>query len=265
MTDKLPKQTLSPSDPWTGLRGLTAARIGLERSGASLSTAPLLEFRLAHARARDAVHEPLDVPLLLEDLGHAVGETLAIRSAAETREQYLMRPDLGRRLSSDSAAELARHSAAYDLVLAIADGLSARAIQMHAPPVIAGVLSNLRCAEWRIAPLVVVRHGRVAICDEIAQAFGANCVVALIGERPGLSAPDSMGAYLTWLPSDHTTNADRNCISNIRPDGIDYVEAANKIAQLISAMRTWGMSGIQLKDHSNLTMFGVSTKTDKLR
>jgi ethanolamine ammonia-lyase small subunit len=235
-------------DPWSPLRALTPARIGLARSGASLATAPLLDFRLAHARARDAVHEPLDEARLAADLAAFGLPVLAVASAASDRRPYLMRPDLGRRLAPGAEATLAPHAGAYDIAFVIIDGLSARAVQTHAAPVIAGVLPRLRGENQRIAPLVIVRHGRVAIGDAVAAALRTQCVVVLIGERPGLTAPDSMGAYLTWQPGPHTTDADRNCISNIRPEGIGYADAALKLAQMLGAMRARRLSGVRLKD-----------------
>jgi len=235
--------------PWSELRRFTAARIGLARSGASLATAPLLDLRLAHARARDAVHEPFDQPRLLSELSQLGPPVLAVSSAATDRQQFLMRPDLGRQLASDAAAVLTPHAAGgYHLVFAISDGLSARAVATHAPPLLAQLLPRLTAERWRIAPLVVIHHGRVAIGDRIANALRARMVVMLIGERPGLSAPDSMGAYLTWQPTPQTTDADRNCISNIRPAGLGYDAAAAKLAHLLNAIRTRGMSGVGLKD-----------------
>ena len=236
---------------WADLRSLTAARIGLRRSGASLATSHLLEFRLAHARARDAVHEPLDVERLMADIANHGFEALAVASAAEDRQNYLMRPDLGRRLAPDAEATLTAHAGGYDLAFVVSDGLSARAVQNHAPPTLALLLPALRVEGWRIAPLVVVRQGRVAIGDVIATALRADCVAVLIGERPGLSAPDSMGAYLTWRPGPQTADSDRNCISNIRPDGIGYQDASFKLAHLLRAMRGGRMSGVQLKDDSD--------------
>jgi ethanolamine ammonia-lyase small subunit len=159
-----------------------------------------------------------------------------------------MRPDLGRRLAPGADAVLAPQ--ACDLALVVADGLSARAVQTHAAPVLAGLLPALRTQGWRIAPVVIVRHGRVAVGDAVAAALGAACVAVLIGERPGLSAPDSMGAYLTWRPGLHTTDADRNCVSNIRPEGIGYAEAGATIARLLGAMRARGVSGVRLKDEA---------------
>jgi ethanolamine ammonia-lyase small subunit len=252
MTDTPPERVPTDRSPnealWDGLRRLTAARIGLARTGASLATGPLLDFRLAHSRARDAVGEPLDEARLGAALAGLSDPVLAVASAAQTRSDYLMRPDLGRRLAADGQATLARHAARYDVVFAIADGLSARAVQAHAQPVLAGVIATLRAKGWQIAPLVVVRHGRVAIGDAIAMALGAACAAILIGERPGLSAADSMGAYLTFKPHAGTTDADRNCISNIRPEGLGYADAAFKIAGMLTAMRAARISGVRLKD-----------------
>ena len=242
----------NPIDTWASLRTLTAARIGLARSGASLATAPLLDFKLAHARARDAVHTPLDQARLVADLESLESLGVAVRAAASAaldRQTYLMRPDLGRRLADDAAAALAADAGKYDVAIVICDGLSARAVQTHARPVLAELLPKLRGV--RIAPLVVVVHGRVAIGDAIASLLGADCAVVLIGERPGLTAPDSMGAYLTWRPSLRTTDADRNCVSNIRPDGIGYADAAAKLAFLLTAIRGRQISGVKLKDDSD--------------
>jgi ethanolamine ammonia-lyase small subunit len=242
---------------WADLRRLTAARIGLRRSGASLATAPLLEFQLAHARARDAVHESLDVARLSADLAPLAVPVIEVASAAQDRQHYLLRPDFGRRLDPGCAATLNAQAGPYDLVFVVADGLSARAVQAHAAPVLAAARPALLAESWRIAPLVVVRQGRVAIGDAVAGALGAGCAAVLIGERPGLSAPDSMGAYLTWRPSPQTTDADRNCISNIRPAGIGYDDAAFKLVHLLRAMRSRGVSGVQLKDDSDRLLLGA--------
>jgi len=241
-----------PQDPWAPLRQLTAARIGLARCGASLATQPLLDFRLAHARARDAVHEPLDQARLVADLTELGLPVLAVASLVEDRQHYLMRPDLGRRLTADAEAALAPYgNREHDVVLVVADGLSARAVQSHARPLLAQVLPALGTEGWRIAPLVVARHGRVAIGDPIAAALGADIVAVLIGERPGLSAPDSMGAYLTWQPGPQSTDAERNCISNIRPEGIGYADAAFKLLHILRAIRSHRISGVRLKDDSD--------------
>ena len=227
---------------WNAMRGLTAARIGLRRTGASLATAPLLDFKLAHARARDAVHEALDEARLANDLERLGVKTVSVASAAEDRQRFLLRPDLGRRIAPGMGDRLAAWRGDYDIVFVVADGLSARAVQRHAQPVLAEVLTQLGTEDWRVAPVIVVRHGRVAI---------------LIGERPGLGAPDSMGAYLTWQPRPDTTDAERNCISNIRPDGVCYAAAAFKLVYLLRAMRAQGMSGVRLKDNSEQPQSGV--------
>jgi len=237
------------TDPaWTPLRALTAARIGLTRSGASLGTAPLLEFRLAHARARDAVHHDLGAVPALEALDLPV---VTVRSRAADRRTYLLRPDLGRALDDDAGPALAVHAGADDLAVVVADGLSALAVERHAAPVLAALLPALRAGGWALAPLVVASQARVALGDAAARALGARAVLVLIGERPGLSAPDSLGAYLTWAPAADTTDADRNCVSNIRPDGLGYQEAAWKLAFLLDRMRVMGGSGVRLKDESD--------------
>ena len=241
---------------WTGLRRLTAARIGLRRAGASLATGPLLDFKLAHARARDAVHAPLDHARLNADLAGLGVPVLGVDSAVDDKQTYLMRPDLGRRLAPGAEALLGTHDDEHDVVFIITEGLSAGAVQTHAQPVLAGVLPVLRAEGWRIAPLVIVRYGRVAVGDVIARMLRADCVAVLIGERPGLSAPDSMGAYLTWQPGPHTTDADRNCISNIRPDGIGYSDAAFKLAHMLRAMRARRLSGVRIKDDSDRLLIG---------
>jgi ethanolamine ammonia-lyase small subunit len=251
MTDDLvPKD--AADGLWAGLRRLTAARIGLKRSGASLATEPLLDFKLAHARARDAVHEDLDADKLRADLSGFGLPVLIVDSAVGARSDYLTRPDLGRQLSAQAQAVLAPHAAHYDVALVVADGLSARAVQNHAAPVLAVLLPALQAGGLRIAPLVIARNARVAIADAVA---------ILIGERPGLSAPDSMGAYLTWSPNPDTTDADRNCISNIRPEGIGYTDAAFKIAHLLRAMRARKLSGVRLKDDSQRQLPGPSAES----
>jgi ethanolamine ammonia-lyase small subunit len=257
LSDSNENPTILPSqiaarvpDPWAELRGITPARIGLPRAGASIATQPSLALRLAHARARDAVHDALDVARLAADLGATGQPVVQVASQAADRQSYLMRPDLGRTLAADSAAALQKHASGYDVVFVIADGLSARAVQQHAAPVLQRVVAALP-KSWRVAPIVIAHHGRVAIGDAIAEALRAESVAILIGERPGLSAPDSMGAYLTHRPSvDKTTDADRNCISNIRPAGIGYDDAAFKLTRLLHAMRAKKISGVALKDET---------------
>jgi ethanolamine ammonia-lyase small subunit len=244
-------------DPWSSLRAFTAARIGLRRSGASLATQPLLEFRLAHARARDAVHEPLDEARLVAELETLGLPVLTVASAAKDRQQYLMRPDLGRVLAPGGDTLLASYAGEdLDVAFVVTDGLSARAVEAHAPTLLAAALPALMKEGCTIAPITFARLGRVALGDAIAAALRASIVVVLIGERPGLSAPDSMGAYLTWQPTRETTDADRNCISNIRPDGIGYADAAFKLVHMLKAMRAQRISGVRLKDETERLMIG---------
>jgi ethanolamine ammonia-lyase small subunit len=249
-----PKPPGTFGEVWKKLRTLTAARIALDRSGSSLATAPLLEFRLAHARARDAVNETIDIPRLVDKLADLKWPIVTIDSAAADRSAYLLRPDLGRSLGPKAREALLAHAGAFDLVVVVADGLSARAVERQVPPLLAALAPSLIAERWSLAPLVLVRQGRVAIGDSIAAVLGAAAVVVLIGERPGLSAPDSLGAYFAWRPiPERTTDAGRNCISNIRPEGLSYGDASFKLAYLLSEMRRRKVSGVALKDDSGST------------
>lgn len=247
MAKRLP--TPARPDPWGFLRAFTAARIALGRAGGSLPTAALLEFQAAHARARDAVREALDVEALCAELSAAGWQPLGLNSAAPDRAHHIRRPDLGRLLDDASAAALRALSApSPDVVFVIGDGLSARAAQRHAVPVLGTLRPWLAAAQWRIAPVCVVRHARVAIGDEIGALLGAALAVVMIGERPGLSSPDSLGLYLTWQPSPGRSNAERNCISNVRPEGLDYEGAARKLWYLMTESRRRRLSGVALKE-----------------
>lgn len=258
------ERTLVPIEPnpWAELRQFTDARIALGRVGASLPTDEVLRFGLAHALARDAVHTPLDVPTLSAALTAAGLLSRTVTSCAPDRPSYLLRPDLGRRLAADAAQtlqDLARHSdlradpmkdPGPDLVFVIADGLSAIAAQRHSLPLLAEIRPLLHPG-WRLAPIVIATHARVALADEIGECFRARLVVMLIGERPGLSAPDSLGAYLTFQPRHGRSDAERNCVSNIRPAGLDYKSAARKIVWLITEALRLQLTGIDLKDDSD--------------
>jgi ethanolamine ammonia-lyase small subunit len=250
---------------WTRLRRHTPARIGLPRSGVSQSTAAQLEFQLAHAQARDAVHQALDLGALASALQPLGLPSVALHSAAPDRATYLQRPDLGRRLDDASRERLralastqagaptaAAASSRFDLALVLADGLSAQAVQAHAPALLAELLPRLRddAQPWRIAPLALVEQGRVALGDEVGGLLDAALVAVLIGERPGLSAPDSLGVYLTWAPRVGCVDAQRNCISNVRPQGLAYALAARRLAWLLRESRARGVSGVALKDES---------------
>lgn len=243
-------QEVSPLQAW---RSLTAARIGLQRSGASLSTGEVLSFALDHARARDAVHEALDVEALCAELQGLGFDVLAAASAASDRQTYLARPDLGARLSPASAEALTQGATdGFDLVIVLADGLSSRALR-HAAAVLGPLSSTLKGQDWKLGPIVVATQGRVALGDEIGAALQAAMVLVLIGERPGLSSPDSLGAYLTWNPAIGRTNAERNCVSNIRPEGLPPAAAAETLAWLLVEARGRRLTGIELKDLSGLT------------
>ena len=234
------------------LRDFTPARVGLGRTGHSLPTRELLDFQLAHARARDAVHASLDTALLALKWKEKGREAVRVRSAAEDRIAYLRRPDLGRRLSDLSRALLTPLRGDYDVALVVVDGLSALAIERHASALLDVVLPRLAAPAWRVAPLVLVEQGRVAIGDEIGHALGASLAVVLIGERPGLSSPDSLGVYLTWNPRPGLTDAERNCISNIRLEGLGYQAAAHKLLFLMTEARRRQLSGVALKENAGL-------------
>jgi ethanolamine ammonia-lyase small subunit len=246
-------------NPWRQLRRFTAARIALGRTGVSLPTDPQLAFQLAHARARDAVHLALDAPQLLQAFESAglagVTDGLILDSAAGDRLTYLQRPDLGRRLNLASRATLTalpqQAARRYDVAFVVADGLSALAIMQNAAPFLAALMPRIAPENWTLAPIAIVRQGRVAVADEVAELLGAKLVVILIGERPGLSSPDSMGLYLTWMPQVGTTDAGRNCISNVRPAGLSYEEAAFKLHYLMSEARKRQLSGVHLKDETD--------------
>jgi ethanolamine ammonia-lyase small subunit len=232
----------APADPWRDLRRHTAARIALGRSGDALPTKHLLDFQLAHARARDAVHLEFDSEAIAASLVHL--PCVKVRSAAPDRATYLQYPDLGRRLNPDDLILLRKGD--YDAVFVLADGLSARAVHDHAASLLTATIDLL--PGWKIAPVVLAHQARVALGDEIAMALGAALVIMLIGERPGLSAADSLGAYLTFGPRQGLQNADRNCISNIRPEGLAIPLAARKLAFLMAEARRLKLSGVGLKD-----------------
>jgi ethanolamine ammonia-lyase small subunit len=237
-------------DPWTRMRAATPARIGLARAGSSIATQDHLAFQLAHAKARDAVHEPFDPGVLVERLRDRRLEAVALRSAATDRSTYLARPDRGRRLDDASRTRLAAMAPGYDLVFVLADGLSARAVASHAVPLLDESLPRLRHDDWRIGPVVAVEQGRVAIGDEVGAILDAALVCVLIGERPGLTSPDSLGAYLTWQPAIGRTDAERNCLSNIRPAGMTYAEAAQRLVYLCTEARRRRCTGVMLKDET---------------
>lgn len=240
-------------NPWQRLRRFTAARIALGRAGVSQPTASRLDFQLAHAQARDAVHQALDVANLRRGLAELQLTDVALHSAAGSRQVYLQRPDLGRRLDPAARAALqAQHGGApgCDLAIVVADGLSALAIERNALPFLRALLPRIAQEGWTLAPIVIVEQGRVAVGDEVGEVLGARAVLVLIGERPGLSSPDSMGLYLTWAPRVGLTDERRNCISNVRAAGLGHEAAAAKLHYLLAQACRRGLTGVALKDES---------------
>jgi ethanolamine ammonia-lyase small subunit len=261
---------------WQALRVYTDARIGLGRAGVSLPTAALLDFQLAHAQAQDAVHQALDGAALAQQLAplaqaFALGETLQVHSRAPDRPTYLQRPDLGRRLDDTSADALrdcaCSLSSGFDLSIAIVDGLSSRAISENTLAFLTELLGALKQdrQEWTVAPLTIVRQGRVAVGDEVGELLNARTTLVLVGERPGLSSPDSLGLYMTWAPRVGLTDASRNCISNVRKAGLNYSDAAHKLTLLLKESRQRRLSGVQLKDRSqDAVIEGANSATNFL-
>ena len=245
---------LIEKNPWVDLRRFTSARIALGRAGNSLPTDELLRFGVAHAQARDAVHQPFEAARIAADLLAIGRDSVLVHSAAPDRAHYLRRPDLGRRLDESSRAVLSavRAEAPPHLAIVIADGLSARAVHDHAVPLLTSLLAALATDNWRVTPIVIARQSRVALGDEIGERLGAEIVAVLIGERPGLSSPDSLGVYVTYAPRVGRTDAERNCISNVRPQGLSYQQAARRMLFLLNAARRLRLTGVQLKDDSDV-------------
>ena len=252
------KDLVTP-DPWAPLRPHTAARVALGRSGASLPTREVLRFDAAHALARDAVHLPLDTEALCEQLSAAGWPVHRVHSAAPDRSTYLLRPDLGRRLDEASSAQLAAFDdPAPDLTFVVGDGLSSLAASRHAKPLLDAVRS-LAPATWRLGPVVVAEQARVALGDPVGERLKAQLVAVLIGERPGLSSPDSLGIYLTWNPRTGRTDAERNCISNVRPEGLSYADAARRLVWLCGEALRLRLTGVGLKDMSDVAALPPET------
>ena len=262
--DKLP---FDPHNPWLELRRLTPARIALGRTGTSIPTRAQLDFQYAHAQARDAVHLPFDHAALSAQLADRGRECLLLQSAAPDRNTYLQRPDLGRKLSDASAQTLREYATAHpggvDLVIVIADGLSALAVHRHSLPFLARLEEQTSAEGWSVAPVILVEQGRVAVADEIGELLGAKMTVILIGERPGLSSPDSLGLYFTYNPKVGLTDAWRNCISNIRLEGLSYGMAAHRLLYLMREACRRQLSGVNLKDEAQVLTLESDAGADK--
>ena len=234
---------LKPSDPWGALRAATSARVGLGRSGDAMPLPAVLEFQHAHAKARDAVHTPLDLDLLEEALKPL--KTVRVASEAPDRPTYLRRPDLGRRLADGSALD--GIETGCDLAFVVADGLSATAVQLHAANLVHACME--RIGGLTVAPVVVASQARVALGDDVGERLGAKLVAVLIGERPGLSVAESLGVYLTFAPRRGRRDHERNCISNVHgKGGLSYALAADKLVWLANAALRLGLTGVKLKD-----------------
>ena len=252
---------LAANDPGSVLRQWTTARVAIGRAGASLPTGAHLDFTRDHALARDAVHLPLDVDALADELRSHGFRPMLVSSRAANRSEYLRRPDLGRRLDADSVAALQDKGAAQRLTVVIADGLSALAPARHAVPLLQGIRELL--VSWKMDDVVIATQARVALADEIGALRGAEATLILIGERPGLKSPDSLGAYLTYRPRVGRTDAERNCVSNIRPEGLTYDVAAHRLARLLRRARELAGSGTMLKDDSDAPQ-GISATSSPI-
>ncbi len=254
MSDELSitEEQILQHDPWEELRQFTDARIALGRTGGGLPTKEYLRFSLDHARARDAIHEPFNPEWLkgrLESLGV---ESICLESAAIDRHTFLVRPDLGKRLSQKSIEYLNGYDyKGADICIVIGDGLSSKAVHKQSVPLLEELLPYFAKLHLTIAPIVLAKQSRVALGDDIAERMHCKCVIILIGERPGLTSPDSLGAYITYDTFRGRLESDRNCVSNIRPEGLSYQRAAFKIAWLVESAFSIGKSGISLKDNSD--------------
>ena len=248
--------TPESDNPWLELRRLTPARIALGRTGTSVPTGAQLDFQFAHAQARDAVHLPFDHTGLSSQMAERGRDSLLLHSAAPDRHSYLQRPDLGRRLSDESAQTLRDYAQAnpggVDLAVVVADGLSALAVHKHTVPFLTRMEEQTHAEGWSLSPVILVEQGRVAVADEIGQLLGAKMVVILIGERPGLSSPDSLGLYFTYNPKVGLTDAYRNCISNVRLEGLSYGMAAHRLLYLMREACRRQLSGVNLKDEAQV-------------
>ncbi|HSH73551.1 MAG TPA: ethanolamine ammonia-lyase subunit EutC [Methylophilaceae bacterium] len=248
----------SIQDPWQQLRQFTRARIALGRVGSSLPTKEVLDFGLAHAMARDAVHLALDVNALEQSINDIGSKTIRVHSRAPDRANYLLRPDWGRRLDEASLdlLKVSKPQTPIDFLVVVGDGLSSLAVERHVVPLLNEIQACMP-STWVVGPVVIASQARVAIADEIGETLGARMTAMLIGERPGLSSPDSLGIYLTYAPKVGYSDADRNCISNVRPEGLNYPAAAKKMMWLAKEAMRLQVSGVALKDESDAVQIDV--------
>jgi ethanolamine ammonia-lyase small subunit len=238
------------TDPWIELRRFTQARIALGHTGHAIPTQALLDFQLAHAEARDAVHFPWDIETFAEQVRELGEKVLMLDTPVSSRSEYLRRPDLGRVLTEASRTRLENLKAgATDVALIVTNGLSSTAVERHGIALLQAIVEGFRARQISIAPVALVANGRVALADDIGSLLAARVAIIVVGERPGLSAADSLGLYLTYAPRPGNTDAERNCISNVRPpEGLGYAAAAAKLLYLTGEALRRGISGVSLKD-----------------
>ncbi|OJU51858.1 MAG: ethanolamine ammonia-lyase [Bacteroidales bacterium 45-6] len=249
---QIPAGSVFEEDNWRELKRFTDARIALGHTGASLPTKEMLKFSLSHASARDSVHMPFEKERIAGELEGLGFSTIQVNSQATNRQTYLTRPDLGRLLSASSGmllADLPKN--AHDLTVVVADGLSSKAVHRNAIPMIQHMLGYLAQLKFRLSPVVIAEQARVGLGDAVGEIIKSTFVAILIGERPGLSSPDSLSVYLTYKPHTGRLESERNCISNIRPEGLSYEKAAFKLAWLLEHASLRQCTGIELKDNSD--------------
>ncbi len=267
----IPNDLFDPAshrDEWEKLKQFTDARIAIGRAGCSVPTRPMLEFQLAHAQARDAVYQVLDTKTLQEKFNALNQPNLVVHSQAEDKQEYLKRPDLGRILNKKSVEVLIhyrqQHAREFDVCIVIGDGLSALAIEENAYPLLQSLLPEIQQENWSIAPIVIATGSRVALGDQVCEILKAKMLIMLIGERPGLSSPDSLGIYYTFGAKSGDLDSKRNCISNIRPAGLSIPIATQRLMNLMRKSKSLGYSGVNLKDDHEVEVLDLTTEPKKL-
>ena len=266
----IPNDSFNPSshqDEWEKLKQFTDARIAIGRAGSSIPTRPMLEFQLAHAQAQDAVYQALDVTTLAEKIKSLGLETITVKSQAEDKQDYLKRPDLGRLLDQNSVEALKQHSqqsAKFDVCIVVGDGLSALAIEENAFKLIQSLQPEIKQENWMIAPIVIATGSRVALGDQVCEILNAKMLIMLIGERPGLSSPDSLGIYYTFEAKSGDLDSKRNCISNVRPAGLSIPIATQRLMNLMRKSKNLGYSGVNLKDDHQVEVLETSHQQKRL-
>ena len=250
-------------DVWQPLKQHTDARIALGRTGNSIPTKELLHFGMSHALAKDAIYKELDICNIQNNLKEQHFSSILVQSKAKDKKEFLINPNLGRQLNKESIELLLQSNVEKgNIAIIFADGLSSAAINLNATPLLFEIVNALKGSEFNLSPIIIAKHARVALSDEIGETLKSDASIMLIGERPGLSSPDSLGVYLTWNPKKGRNDSERNCISNVRPQGLSYQQAAFKTIWLLKEAKKLNMSGVHLKDESpnlNTTTTGFVT------